>query len=57
MDIDNLMERLMNITYRCGVEDCKYNQDGECNADDVEINYISIASGFHPICDTYEEKE
>lgn len=47
----------MGSIYRCGVDDCKYNQDGECNADDVEINYGITASGFHPMCDNYEEKE
>lgn len=43
--------------YRCSVTDCKYNKDKECNADYVEIDEILTASGFHPMCSTYEEKD
>lgn len=36
--------------YKCGVDDCKYNRERECKANEVEINDVLTTSGFHPIC-------
>lgn len=47
---------MSNIS-KCDVDDCKYNRKGECNANEVEISYKSTASGYHPMCDTYYERE
>lgn len=41
----------MAEVYRCGVTDCKYNEDNECTADYIEIDEILTGSGFQ----TYDE--
>ena len=43
--------------YRCSVADCKYNCNGDCEAESVEIEEVLTIAGFHPHCVTYEEKE
>lgn len=40
---------------RCNVDDCVWNSDGACNADEVEIEYVLNAAGFNPHCISYEE--
>lgn len=41
----------------CGIEDCKWNICGECEAEEVEIDYKSTAAGFIPVCTTFKEME
>lgn len=47
----------MGNVRRCGVTGCKYNIETDCMAESIDIEEISTASGWHPMCDTYEEKE
>lgn len=47
----------MGSVRRCGVTCCKYNIETDCTADDIDIEEVFTSSGFHPMCDTYEEKE
>lgn len=42
---------------RCGVTECKYNEDKECTAEYIYIEEELTASGFHPMCSNYEERE
>lgn len=47
----------MSDIRNCTVTDCKFNNDGECEAEHVYIEEVFTASGFHPMCTTYEEDD
>lgn len=40
----------------CGVRECRFNDEGDCTAERVEIDTKLNAAGFQQICQTYEEE-
>ena len=46
----------MGLTVGCGVEDCQFWKDNECTRKYINIDYEITASGFYPICQSYEER-
>lgn len=47
----------MGEVRRCGCEDCDWNAFGECEAEEVDIDYEMTAAGLQPVCQQYIEKE
>lgn len=41
----------------CDSSDCSFYRDGECSREYINIEQDLTASGFHPICQDYQEKE
>ncbi len=40
----------------CTAENCKYNNDGECDADKIEVGTSSSSCCRETECETFEEK-
>lgn len=45
------------IDLGCHVDGCRYNKDNKCDRAYVNIDYEMTASGFYPMCQSYEESD
>ena len=46
------------IDLRCYVDGCRFNKDNKCDRAYVDISdHEMTASGFYPICQSYEESD
>lgn len=45
------------IDLGCYVDGCRFNKDNKCDRAYVNIDYEMTASGFYPMCQSYEESD
>lgn len=39
----------------CGCDDCEFWNDGDCEAEEIDIDEELTAAGFIQVCQTYKE--